>query len=280
MTCLARLLGTAKPTPCDPPDSLKIAVLMPTSSPRALTSAPPELPLVDGGVGLDEVDVGREAALQVAAGRADDAERDRLVEHAERIADRQHPLGDLQLRRIAPGQRRQVAGVDLEHRQVGRLVDADDLRRAARACPASVTETSAPRVADDVAVGEDVAVGRDDDAGAEALLQPVAITERALAAEELGKNGSFRNGEFGVRTTAATRCWARSGSRSARRCGEVGQAGDRAGLRACVRGRGRSRRLAASGCAAASPARAQPAGQDQAADEADEHEQRDERTDV
>jgi len=44
MMCFASLLGTAKPTPCEPPDWLKIAVLMPISSPRALTSAPPEFP--------------------------------------------------------------------------------------------------------------------------------------------------------------------------------------------------------------------------------------------
>ena len=42
--CRARLLGTAKPIPWYPPLWLKMPVLIPTSSPRVLTSAPPELP--------------------------------------------------------------------------------------------------------------------------------------------------------------------------------------------------------------------------------------------
>ena len=40
----ARLLGTAKPIPMLPPLWLKIAVLIPTNSPRMLTNAPPEFP--------------------------------------------------------------------------------------------------------------------------------------------------------------------------------------------------------------------------------------------
>ena len=38
------LTGTANPMPMYPPFCEKIAVLMPISSPRALTSAPPEFP--------------------------------------------------------------------------------------------------------------------------------------------------------------------------------------------------------------------------------------------
>ncbi len=34
----------AKPMPTDPPLSLKIALLIPTTSPRVLTSGPPEFP--------------------------------------------------------------------------------------------------------------------------------------------------------------------------------------------------------------------------------------------
>ena len=41
----------AKPMPTLPPDGVKIAVLIPTSSPLRLTSAPPELPgLIDASV--------------------------------------------------------------------------------------------------------------------------------------------------------------------------------------------------------------------------------------
>ena len=44
MTVLTMFDGIAKPMPMFPPDCDRMAVLMPTSSPRRLTSAPPELP--------------------------------------------------------------------------------------------------------------------------------------------------------------------------------------------------------------------------------------------
>jgi hypothetical protein len=44
MIGLAIEVGMANPMPWLPPVRLRIAVLMPTSSPRMLTSAPPELP--------------------------------------------------------------------------------------------------------------------------------------------------------------------------------------------------------------------------------------------
>jgi hypothetical protein len=43
-TCWTRLLGTENPMPWYPPLWLKMPVLMPTSSPRVLINAPPELP--------------------------------------------------------------------------------------------------------------------------------------------------------------------------------------------------------------------------------------------
>jgi hypothetical protein len=45
---LAKLAGTEKPTPTEPPASPgeMMAVLMPTTSPRRLNSGPPELPLL------------------------------------------------------------------------------------------------------------------------------------------------------------------------------------------------------------------------------------------
>ena len=51
ITAVAMLTGTAKPMPTFPPDGPMMAVLMPTSSPRRFTSAPPELPgLIDASV--------------------------------------------------------------------------------------------------------------------------------------------------------------------------------------------------------------------------------------
>ena len=51
MIDLAMLTGMAKPMPMLPPELLKIAELMPISSPLRLTSAPPEFPgLIDASV--------------------------------------------------------------------------------------------------------------------------------------------------------------------------------------------------------------------------------------
>ena len=43
-TSRARLTGMAKPMPWEPPERVKIAVLIPMRLPAASTSAPPELP--------------------------------------------------------------------------------------------------------------------------------------------------------------------------------------------------------------------------------------------
>ena len=51
MTDLARLDGTANPMPTEPPRWLKMAVLIPMTSPRALMSGPPLFPgLMDASV--------------------------------------------------------------------------------------------------------------------------------------------------------------------------------------------------------------------------------------
>ena len=89
------------------------------------------------------------------------------------IADRQDPFGDPELRRVPPRQHRQPARLDLQERQVGPLVDADDLRLELALVRHHDRHLRAG-VADDVVVGEDVAVVRDDDAGAEALRDAVA----------------------------------------------------------------------------------------------------------
>ena len=100
---------------------------MPTSSPRRVDQRAAGVARIDRGVGLDEVLVGRDAEIRASDGR-DDAERDGLIQLV-RVADREHPLGDLELRRVAPRHRRQIPGVDLQQRQVGGRIDADELGR-------------------------------------------------------------------------------------------------------------------------------------------------------
>ena len=128
---------------------------------------------IDRGVGLDEVFVVGDSPFEAPVGGADDAERHGLIE-LEGIADRKHPFGDPQLRRVSPAENRQVGGVELEQGEVGERIRADDLG-AELALVAEPDADVGAGAADDVIVGEDVAVGRHDDARAEALLTPLAI---------------------------------------------------------------------------------------------------------
>ena len=82
---------------------------------------------VDGRVGLDEVLEGRDAEL-AAARRADDALRDRLRQ-ADGIADGEHDVADAQPVGMPERHDRHVVlEVELQHRQIGVRIAADDPR--------------------------------------------------------------------------------------------------------------------------------------------------------
>ena len=121
---------------------------------------------VDRRVGLDEVleDVDAE---RVAAERADDAGGHRLAD-AERIADRQHDVADLQPVGVAEGDHRQLVEVDLEDGDVRFGVAADRPRLGA--APVAEQHLDIVGALDHVVVGEQVAGRRDDHARAEADL--------------------------------------------------------------------------------------------------------------
>ena len=149
------LIGTAKPMPILPPFGPMIAVLMPMTSPLRLTSGAARVAGIDRGVGLDEILV----ALDVEPGapeRADDARGHGLAE-AERIADGDHEIADLEILRIAERQRGEVLGFDLHQGHVGAGVAADQLRLEG----AAVLERHHDLlpVLDHVVVGEHVALG-------------------------------------------------------------------------------------------------------------------------
>ena len=78
------------------------------------------------------------------------------VREAERIADRDDVVADAQRRRIAERDARQVRGLDLQHREVGAFVGADDARREAAVL--EQRDGDLVGVRDDVVVREDVAV--------------------------------------------------------------------------------------------------------------------------
>ena len=165
---------------------------MPTSSPARVDERTARVAGVDGGVGLDEVFVVRDADVG-ASERGHDAQRHGLIE-LKRIADREYPFGHLQRARITPRNRREAARVDLEERQVGRRVDADNRgldfalvgqrHRHRRKLP----EGDAPGLAgDDVVVRQHKAVSAHDDPGAKASFDTAPLPEHvvAIAIEEL-----------------------------------------------------------------------------------------------
>ena len=133
MICLAVSIGTAKPMPTLPPlwlPPVSICELMPITRPVASMQRAAGVAGVDRRVGLDDV-VDREAVgrLDRALERRDDAGGERALE-AERVADRDRRIADLDgaaRSRATSGLRSRPLGVDLEQREVGGRVLADDL---------------------------------------------------------------------------------------------------------------------------------------------------------
>ena len=141
------------------------------------------IPGVDRGVGLDEVLEAADAEV-VAAKRAHDARRDRVAE-TEGIADREHAVADLHAVDRAEGDRRQVALVGLQHRDVGFRVGAADVRGD----PAAVVQDELDVVGalDHVMIGQHEAFRRHDHARAQArdaLLRHPVREVGEIAAQE------------------------------------------------------------------------------------------------
>jgi hypothetical protein len=140
---------------------------------------------IDRHVGLDErhVVAGIPVARQAAPARADDARGDRVVE-AKGRADRHHPLAHLELVGIAEAHDRQIPRLDLEQRDIGALVAADDPGLELAAVRQAHRHGVGP--VDHVVIGQDVAVGRDQEARTHGLalaLRLAAVLEQV--AEDL-----------------------------------------------------------------------------------------------
>src|SRR6202051_821841 len=120
---------------------------------------------VDGGVGLDVVVIGSRSDVAVA--RRDDARRHRAAE-AGRIADPCPPFAETQLVGIAELHRDQrFWRLELQHRKVGLLVDADQLGLDLGAVIHD--DVDLVGVGDDVIVGHDDTRRVDDKAGAQRI---------------------------------------------------------------------------------------------------------------
>src|SRR4051794_38269845 len=138
---------------------------------------------VDRRVGLDDaVDLEAVRRLDRALGGRHDARRERPLE-AERVADRDRRVADLHAQRRAERQRVELArlGVDLEDREVGRLVAAQD--RGVDDVAVGELDGDLRRARYDVGVREDRALAVDDEPRARrlaALLLGEAEVERRL----------------------------------------------------------------------------------------------------
>src|SRR5437867_3573997 len=119
------------------------------------------VPRVDGRIGLDEVLIVRDAHIAAPQG-ADDAHRDGLRK-PEGAADRQDDVAHLELVVVAPLEVRQVRGFDLDDRQIGLRIHADDLGRMFLLV--RQIDLDVGGAIDHVVVGHDVAVRIDDHAG-------------------------------------------------------------------------------------------------------------------
>ena len=140
-----------------------MAVLMPTTFPAASSSGPPELPgLMAASVWMRFVsDWLPSVRIGAALGR-DDAAGHGIRIRAERAADGDDQLADLERIGLADRRGREAGRVDLDDREVGQRVDAVDRARQ----HAAVLQLDVELLAtlDDVVVGEDPAVRVEDDA--------------------------------------------------------------------------------------------------------------------
>src|SRR6266699_2240878 len=135
---------------------------------------PAGIPRVDRDVGLNE---GNEVLLrQAAAFGADNARGDGAVK-AERRADRDDPFADFEPVRIAHPYGGQPGGVDLDQREIGASVRADDA--SLEFALVGQANGDLIRGVHYVRVGENVAVGTDDEARTERTALEIA---RALSA--------------------------------------------------------------------------------------------------
>ena len=83
ITDRARSEGTAKPIPWLPPERLRMAVLMPITSPREFSSGPPELP------GLTDASVWMASSIRLPEGIC----TERMAEMMPRVMVPERPKG-------------------------------------------------------------------------------------------------------------------------------------------------------------------------------------------
>ena len=168
---LAMLIGTAKPTPTLPPPGVKMAVLMPMSSPLQVDERAAGIARIDRGVRLNEVLVAsrprpvRPRALTIPEVTA--------LAESEGIADGEHVVADFETIGIAERQRRQVFGRNLQHRDVGVGIAAHE--RGVKLPIVLQRHDDPVGMLDDVMICQDVAGLRVDDDARSGDLRLIAL---------------------------------------------------------------------------------------------------------
>ena len=153
---------------------------MPTTSPRAFTSGPPELPgLMAASVWMNCPGLRRIVRVRIGTvQRAHDAASHREAE-AKGITKGQHGLSGMQRGRVANRNVGKVRAINLDYGQIGERIGADQLRRQ----DATIAERNLDigGAIDHVVVGNDVAIGRNNDAAADAVLDSRLLRLHMLA---------------------------------------------------------------------------------------------------
>ena len=163
---------------------------MPTSLPIGIDQRAAGIAGIDGGVGLDEEAVVVDADLR-AGERGDDALSHGLP-HAERIADRDDEIADLDRVGIAELQHRKVlAALQFEHGQIRARVAQHDIGFVFATVRERDLHVGHPL--DDVVVGYDQPARVDDDAGAQRLGDAAVLLLPGLA-EEVAEKGVVEQG--------------------------------------------------------------------------------------
>src|SRR5207245_3845370 len=112
------------------------------------------------------------------------------VLEAERRAYRGDPFADPRFRSVPDPDHREIACVDLDQRDVGAAVHADDLRL--EFALVGKLHHDLVRVVDDVRVGQDVAVGAHDETRADPFANRIALGHGNLEAAEEFLDGIAR----------------------------------------------------------------------------------------
>ena len=120
-------LDTAKHRPCAP---WITAVLMPTTSPRAVTSGPPELPGLSAASVCNTSSIRRPERLRSERPSALTTPAVTVQREAQRIADRDHQLAGPQQLGIAERRPARRGGMQAQDREIGVGIGADQIGAA------------------------------------------------------------------------------------------------------------------------------------------------------